>query len=142
MSSFIVNVLTILYNFLRTLILFLISKNNDLVQSEQQNWSYSIPQLVHFWFDKLSPPSEVMHFCESWWMIFQYLYTLFLISISLFLMLTGAIWYAETYFLLSTRYFIFSYVLFILLICFSIGLIVRNCFSPSLSNQNNFSFFY
>ena len=76
--------LTRLYNFLRTLIFFLIYKHNYVVQSEQQNWSYSISQLVHFWFDKYSPPSEVMYFCESFWMIFQYLYTLFLISIFLF----------------------------------------------------------
>ena len=83
-SSFIFNFLTRFYIFSRTLILFLISKHNDLLQSEQQNWSYSISQLVNFWFDKSSPPSKVMYFCESWWMIFQYLYTLFLISILLF----------------------------------------------------------
>ena len=67
LSSFIFNVLTRLYNFLRTLILFLISKHNDLVQSEQQNWSYSISQWVNFWFDKSSPPYEVMYFCGSCW---------------------------------------------------------------------------
>ena len=84
LSSFIFNVLTRLYNLLRALIFFLISKQNYLVQSEQQNWSYSISQLVHLWFYKSSPPSEVMYFCESCWMIFKYLYTLFLISILLF----------------------------------------------------------
>ena len=77
-------VLTRLYNFSIALILFLISKHNNLVKSEQQNWSYSISQSVHFWFDKLAPPSGVMYFCESCWIFFQYLYTLFLISIFLF----------------------------------------------------------
>ena len=71
LSSFIFKVLTRLYHFLRALIFFLISKHNYFVQSEQQNWSYSISQLVNFWFDKSSPPSEVMYFCESCWMIFS-----------------------------------------------------------------------
>ena len=37
LSSFIFNVLTRFYNLKRALIFFLISKQNDLVQSEQQN---------------------------------------------------------------------------------------------------------
>ena len=75
---------------------FLISKHNDLVQSKQQNWSYSISQLVHFWFDKSNAPSEVMYFSESCWIIFQCLYTLFLLSISLFYLLMGGIFNADT----------------------------------------------
>ena len=81
LSSFIFNVLTRLYNFSITLILILISKQNYLVQSEQQNWFDSISQLVNFWFDKLSPTSEVMYLCESCWMICSTIYTLFLIHI-------------------------------------------------------------
>ena len=96
LSSFIFNILTKLYTFSRALILFLFSKHNDLVQSEQKNWSYSMSQLVHFWFDKLSPPSEVMYFCELCWMIFQYIFTLFLISIYIFYLLTDAICYVDT----------------------------------------------
>ena len=83
LSSFKFNFMTRLYNFSITLILFSISKQNDFVQFDQQNRSFSTPQLVNFSFNKYSPPSEVMYFCESFWMIFQYLYTLFLIYISL-----------------------------------------------------------
>ena len=68
-SSFIFNVMTRLYNFYIALIFLLISKHNDVVQSDQQNWSYSISQLVYFIFDQSSPPSEVMYFCESCWMM-------------------------------------------------------------------------
>ena len=75
LSLLIFYVLTRVYNSSRAIILFLKSKHNYLVQPEQQNWSYSISQLVNFWFDKLSPPSEVMHFCEWCWMICSiYLY--------------------------------------------------------------------
>ena len=84
LSSLIFNALIGLYNFSRTLIFVLIYNHNYLVQYEQQNWSYSISQLVHFCSDKLSPPSEVIYFYESCWIIFQYLYTFFLISIFLF----------------------------------------------------------
>ena len=69
LSSFIFNILTRLYNFLISLIIFLISKQNNLVQSEQQKCSYSISQLVKFWFDKMSPPSEEIYFYEWCWMI-------------------------------------------------------------------------
>ena len=75
LSSLILKHLTRLYHWFRALIFLLIYKNNYLVQSKQQNWSNSISQLVHFWFDKSSPPSEVMYFCESCWMIFSiYIY--------------------------------------------------------------------
>ena len=73
---------------------------------------------------------------------FQYLYTLFLISISSyscywvkFVMMTQKQF-------LSTKYFIFSDVVFIFVIFFLIGFIVRNLLCPTLFNQNYFSFFF
>ena len=140
LSSFIFNILTRLYTFLRALILFLIYKHNDLVQSEQQNWSYSISQLVYSWFDKLSPLSELIYFCGSCWMIFQYLYTLFLIFISLFCLLTGVICFVDNFF------FKINQICHILLCCilfylFPIGFIVSN-FSVHHHANTIIDFFY
>ena len=128
MSSLIFNVLTRLYNFLIMLILYFITKHNGLAQSEQQNWSYSISQLVNFWFDKSSPPSEVMYFCESCWTIFQYLYALFLIYLFPFVDVYGynfLCWHIYVCYQQDMSYFLMLCTLFIY---FSIGFIVSNFF--------------
>ena len=114
LKSFIFNVLTRLYNFSRAPILLLISKHNYLVQSEQQNWSYSISQLVHFWFDKSSPPSEVMYLCESRWMIFSiYIYIVSDIHFPLLAVNGFGLLCRQRNVLLSIRYVMFSDVMFI-----------------------------
>ena len=68
-SLFVFNVSTILYNLSRYLFLFSIYKHNDLVQSEQKYWSQLIPELVNLWCNKYSPPSGVIKFGESFFMM-------------------------------------------------------------------------
>ena len=135
---FVFNVLTRLYN-LSGDFLFLFSTHNDLVQSEQRYWSKSISQLVHFWCNKYSPPSEVIQFGESFFMMIEIsLYNVSDIHVPL-LAVNGynlLCWHRN--FLLSIIYAIFSEVLFMEFLSFSIGFIVSNSFSQSSCNQYDF----
>ena len=141
LSSFIFNALTRLYNFSRELIFFLISKHNDLVQSEQQNWSYPISQLVHFWFGKLSPPYELMYLFERCWIIFPV--SSYIVSDIHFLLLAvnGCNFLCWHIIFLSTRYVIFSDVVFIFYMLLH-RIHSEWFFIPSPCNQNDFSFLF
>ena len=83
-SSLIFSVLISKFNISRTFISFWICKQTDLIKSWQLNTSSIISQFVNVWFDKPSFVSGLMYLSESSWIIFQYLYTIFLKSISPF----------------------------------------------------------
>ena len=142
-SSFIFSVLTSKWNFSRTLIFFLISKQTGLVQ---------------YW--KLNRSSLLSHFClflnwqtficfwidVSEWLFFmivsRYLYIVSEIRFP-FLAIKGwkfSCWHRQ--FLLSTKNESLSYVVLLSMICFPIVFIVNIFLRPSLLNQNclNFSF--
>ena len=81
-----------------------------------------------------------MYLCESYWMIF--LISLYIVSVIHFTLLAANGWYFSYWtgkVSLSTRYVIFSVVVFLFVIYFSIEFMVSNFWCPSPFNQSSSS---